>query len=112
MVPDGKCVSARTLAPGRSPELWSRHRLTMLLLEYGDQTRVNDRDSLESYLANVWYQTRDNREEQQEEKTATYQPFLSFDGNKARARNYIGFIKDGPDLIEIFPKVFRGLTDT
>ena len=36
-----------------------------------------------------------------------YQPFLSFDGKIARARNYIGFIHFENSNIEIYPKVFR-----
>jgi 5-methylcytosine-specific restriction enzyme subunit McrC len=36
------------------------------------------------------------------------QPFLRFDGDKAWAKNYVGFLQSGDDLIEIFPKVFEG----
>jgi 5-methylcytosine-specific restriction enzyme subunit McrC len=33
--------------------------------------------------------------------------FLQFDGNSIRAKNYVGFIQNGAEIIEIYPKVFK-----
>ncbi|MCX6351885.1 MAG: AAA family ATPase, partial [Bacteroidetes bacterium] len=40
-----------------------------------------------------------------------FQPFLQFDGNQIRAKNFVGFIQNGEVIIEIYPKVFRELPD-
>ena len=45
-------------------------------------------------------------------KGSGYQPYLQFDSNKIRAKNYIGFIQSGEDTIEIYPKVFKHLAQT
>lgn len=36
-----------------------------------------------------------------------YQPFLQFDNNQIRANNFVGFIQNGDEVIEIYPKVFK-----
>ncbi|WP_208025630.1 McrC family protein [Niastella caeni] len=36
-----------------------------------------------------------------------YQPFLSFDGEKAKANNFVGFVHCNDDFFEIYPKVFQ-----
>src|SRR5690606_12986656 len=40
-------------------------------------------------------------------KDKKYQPFLQFDGNRIRAKNYVGFVQNGAEVIEIYPKVFK-----
>src|SRR5690606_32667184 len=65
------------------------------------------RKKLEEYLAAVW-QLEDHQDAELEQ--AGSQRFLQFDGNTARARNFIGFIQTEHESIEIYPKVFRHTT--
>ncbi len=81
-----------------------------LLFEHGEQAQVSDPQTLKRFLSDVWIsrasQSRDQQDDMDDEETGR-QPFLTFDGNWVRARNYIGFIQDGTQTIEIFPKVFK-----
>lgn len=83
-----------------------------LIFEYGESLELSDRPSLERSLCDLWERTRQEYGEIELEESSArrrYQPFLTFDGTKCRARNYVGFIQHGDDLIEIFPKVFKQL---
>ncbi|RYG54918.1 MAG: restriction endonuclease [Chitinophagaceae bacterium] len=76
--------------------------------EFGSAFKVNSRERLENYLQRVWLQYRQlNGAEVDGEDLPNRQRFLSFDGNLARARNFIGFIQGDEDDIQIYPKVFR-----
>ncbi|MFZ2499494.1 McrC family protein [Methanosarcina sp.] len=87
------------------------------IFEYGKQIAVDDREGLESYLCSLWTDYKEIWPVQRENENpdsnsdsgsgSKYQPFLSFDGKKARARNYVGFIHFENFNIEIYPKVFR-----
>jgi 5-methylcytosine-specific restriction enzyme subunit McrC len=87
-----------------------------LLFEFGDKAEVKDRETLEQSLLALWEQQgrsqANSDEELSEEQKGTrrFQPFLTFDGNQIRAKNYVGFIQNGVDVIEIFPKVFRSIS--
>lgn len=82
------------------------------LFEYGKWEPVLNHLALRSFLQDIW-QNRHSKEEETEtseaETDSRYQPFLQFDGNQIRAKNYVGFIQDGENTIEIYPKVFRHL---
>ena len=83
-----------------------------LLFEYGNWVPVQKKDELKSFLRTIWQQR--SREEVPEDESnevidSKYQPFLQFDDNSVRANNYIGFIQHENELIEIYPKVFKGL---
>lgn len=85
-----------------------------LLFEYGETVTIQDRQTLEQSLIELWRQrlfVYPEAESPEEISDNTYQPFLKFDGNRIRANNYVGFIQTGEDLIEIFPKVFRNVPD-
>jgi 5-methylcytosine-specific restriction enzyme subunit McrC len=81
--------------------------------EFGNTfTVAGHRLSLESYLAEVWSQNKPVEEEEPlltEDLVASklIQGFLTFDGEKARARNYIGFVQTDDFHLEIYPKVFK-----
>ncbi len=45
----------------------------------------------------------------EDEQDTKYQPYLKVDGNQIRANNFVGFIQNENDLIEMYPKVFRHL---
>lgn len=89
------------------------------IFEYGKQIAVDDRKGLESYLCSLWKEYKEIWPTQFENENSDldsesdsgsnlqYQPFLSFDGKMARARNYIGFIHFENFNVEIYPKVFR-----
>lgn len=85
-----------------------------LLFEYGEWEKVSNREALTAMLQNMWGE-RDKPSETEvlsdEEKTKRYQPFFKFDGNEIRANNFVGFIQNGSELIEIYPKVFRNSKD-
>ncbi|WP_316832941.1 5-methylcytosine restriction system specificity protein McrC [Pedobacter aquatilis] len=76
--------------------------------EFGPRFQVKDRDKLEAYLFEI---ARKHQIEKDPNFNAlSYrkrQSFLSFDGNHASARNYIGFIQGEGEHIEIYPKVFK-----
>lgn len=81
--------------------------------EFGNTFTVGEhRFGLESYLAEVWSQNKPVGDEEPaltEDLIASklVQGFLTFDGEKARARNYIGFVQTGDFHLEIYPKVFK-----
>ena len=79
--------------------------------EYGKQFAVDNREGLESYLCSLWKEYKEIWPAQLENENTNldskYQPFLSFDGKIARARNYIGFIHFENSNIEIYPKIFQ-----
>lgn len=80
------------------------------LYEYGQWHKVEGKDSLKEFLRNVWQQrlgVQNTGHESNEDQDSRYQPFLKFDDHFVRANNYIGFIQNGDELIEIYPKVFR-----
>ncbi len=84
--------------------------------EFGNYFEVGNRDQLQPYLNQVWQRYREvNIEEEQNEEEGNvkeYQGFLSFDGNRARPKNFIGFVQTEDCLIEIYPKVFMGIEKT
>lgn len=80
------------------------------LFEYGNWESIKNKNALEQMLHNIWMQkifvnTDPNLTDEHSNKK--YQPFLQFDGNRVRANNYIGFIQNDDDVIELYPKVFR-----
>jgi 5-methylcytosine-specific restriction enzyme subunit McrC len=85
------------------------------IFEYGEQVKVPDRVSLESYLYSLWKEYKEvwppKKKNDSLKKRNEYQPFLMFDGELARARNYIGFIHFDDFEVEILPKIFRNTTD-
>lgn len=83
-----------------------------LLFEYGKSTRITHSGDLRRFLRGIWELRRDEisgREFSDEESDTRFQPFVRFDGDEIRANNYIGFIQNNDELIEIYPKVFRGI---
>lgn len=81
------------------------------IFEYGSWVPVKRKDELKALLKNIWekrlftfeeFELKDNNSE------SNYQPFLHFDGENIRANNFIGFIQNKDELIEIYPKVLRG----
>ncbi len=80
------------------------------LFEYGEQISVPDRKSLQEYLISVWLGYKNLWSVQSDDLVSStnknYQPFLLFDGEFAKANNFIGFIKTETVNIEIYPKVF------
>ena len=81
-----------------------------LLFEYGKWETLSNPTGLKFILQNIWYQHRridTEAEENEEENDNRYQPFLRIDGNQVRANNFVGFIQNGEEVIEIYPKVFR-----
>jgi 5-methylcytosine-specific restriction enzyme subunit McrC len=81
------------------------------LFEYGKWEPVEDATGLKSLLQGIWKHGRNIYEalETEEAADAIYQPFLRFDGKKIRANNFVGFIQNGENLVEIYPKVFRDI---
>ena len=87
------------------------------LFEYGKKQKVENNKSLRIVLQDIW-QTRktdvespeistEDIEDSEKEPDPKYQPFLKFDGENVSAKNYVGFIQNCEDVIEIYPKVFR-----
>lgn len=85
-----------------------------ILFEYGHPARTSRSNELRHFLRGIWESRKDEVPEEEapaEETDSRYQPFLRFDGDEIRANNYIGFIQNGEELIEIYPKVFRHLPE-
>lgn len=81
-----------------------------LLFEYGRWETISNKDSLKRMLQEIWQQNDfvdAEAAESEEELDSRFQPFLKFDGNQVRANNYVGFIQNGEEVIEIYPKVFK-----
>ena len=76
--------------------------------EYHDFFQLPDRAAMEKYLNDVWQQyiIQNNSEFIISEEEGKQQ-FLSFDGNKARAKNFIGIVQTEDCHIEIYPKIFK-----
>jgi 5-methylcytosine-specific restriction enzyme subunit McrC len=85
-------------------------RQSLLVYEFGKQ-RIPNRRELDRYLINVWNDrmaagwSTENPEAQDEPPAR--QPFLTFDGDYATAKGYVGLIQCGNLHLEIYPKVFR-----
>lgn len=82
-----------------------------VLFEYGNWVTTSQPESLRAFLRGI-YDTRlpDQQVDALPEEAITdnrYQPFLQFDGTRIRARNFVGFVQNDEELIEIYPKVFR-----
>jgi 5-methylcytosine-specific restriction enzyme subunit McrC len=82
-----------------------------ILFEYGKwENGISDIKALKQMLKDIWAQdiyTQQEVELTENEKDKRYQPFLNFDGDWVRANNYVGFIQNNDEVIEIYPKVFR-----
>jgi len=81
-----------------------------LLFEYGKWQSTNDKNALSQLLKNIWKQRffiNKEAELTEDEQDIHYQPFLKFDDKQIQANNFVGFIQNGEELIEIYPKVFR-----
>lgn len=83
------------------------------LFEYGEQITVKDRKGLEGYLRFLWQDYKnlgvDENKETENINNSNYQPFISFDGEQAKANNFVGFINCNDDSLEIYPKVFQNI---
>ncbi|SDL84466.1 McrC family protein [Pedobacter antarcticus] len=75
--------------------------------EFGQSFKISSRHKLEEYLDAIWLSSYIDTNTVAAAPLNRKQRFLSFDGNSARARNFIGFIQGEMDYIEIYPKVFR-----
>lgn len=82
----------------------------ILLFEYDEWKSIKGKDALLSMLQAIWKQglfVDFEAHASEEENNQRFQPFLNFDGNEIRANNYVGFIQNDEEIIEIYPKVFR-----
>ena len=68
-----------------------------------------DNVKFRSFINNCWhnrYSLYDDNYLLNEDEDKREQRFLTFDGNKIKARNYIGFINYEGENITIYPKIF------
>jgi 5-methylcytosine-specific restriction enzyme subunit McrC len=83
------------------------------IFEFGDWFDTGGRDLLRPQLDSLWQANYAvSAEDLLDEETparASYQGFVTFDGERARARNFIGFIQNENLQLEIYPKIFKGL---
>jgi 5-methylcytosine-specific restriction enzyme subunit McrC len=90
---------------------------SVLLFEYYNYEEVKNKLALQSTLKEIWSSSKKQfiqledhelieEELTEEQEEGRYQPYLKFDGDKAKANNYVGFIQNGEQVIEIYPKVF------
>ena len=75
--------------------------------EFGPSFDITSRTELEGYLNTVWKAHYSYEDEASTENNVNRQGILRFDGDTARALNFIGFIQSELEYIEIYPKVFR-----
>jgi 5-methylcytosine-specific restriction enzyme subunit McrC len=86
-----------------------------ILYEFFNWLKVEKPDQLRSYLDEAWAdqhlmfidEMNDEWSDRDEEVSARRQPFLAFDGNSIKARNYVGFIQTAELHLELYPKVFK-----
>ena len=83
-----------------------------ILFEYDNWESTKNKDALKKILLDIWqhrllsYLEIELKEDQ---IAKNYQPFLLFDDDQIRANNFVGFIQNENELIEIYPKVFRNI---
>jgi 5-methylcytosine-specific restriction enzyme subunit McrC len=81
------------------------------IFEYGESTNIYNRRGLDEYLCSLWREYKELWPEKsynsENASSKNYQPFLSFDGNLAKANNFVGFIHHDKTTLEIYPKVFQ-----
>ena len=80
------------------------------LFEYDEWQSIKSKDALLPMLQDIWKQklfVDSETEKGEEQNDKRYQPFLNFDGDEIRANNFVGFIQNDEEIIEIYPKVFR-----
>lgn len=93
--------------------MFLKHRMS-LLFEYGEWVRVSGSSELRFLLREIWNDRQfvDAEQELTEDQLdSRYQPFLKFDGDLIRANNFVGFIQNDDAVIEIYPKVFRNISE-
>ena len=81
-----------------------------LLFEYGEREKQSDITSLEKKIRDIWINRKTDGVDTittEDESDDRYQPILQLYNDEVRAKNYVGFIQDEKNLIEIYPKVFR-----
>ncbi|MBZ5857572.1 McrC family protein [Flavihumibacter profundi] len=81
-----------------------------LLFEYGKWESTKNKSALNQMLKDIWMQrlfVAIDSELTEDQIDNHYQPFLQFDDYQIRANNFVGFIQNGDEIIEIYPKVFR-----
>ncbi len=97
------------MIPPYSSGLFLKNNMS-LLFEYGEWKGISNKDVLKPMLQDIWKQRMFvdlESIESENETDSHYQPFIQFDGNHIRANNFVGFIQNGNEVIEIYPKVFR-----
>ncbi len=85
------------------------------LFEYGHWESITNKSELKQMLQDIWQKrlfVDIEAEIDEDEKDSRYQPFLQFDENQIRANNFAGFIQNGEEVIEIYPKVFRHIKNS
>ncbi|MDP9077217.1 MAG: restriction endonuclease [Bacteroidota bacterium] len=87
------------------------------IFEFGEPFTVSDRKGLNGFLESIWQGyaamlIADDGFESESPEAARYQRLLTFDGDCARARNFVGFLQHGDQYIEIYPKVFKNIDTT
>ena len=96
---------------------------SITLYEFGNDIGYNKEHfkELEEHLIKIWQSRKEEESDTEEEKEdltigeneeevkkPKFQPFLNFHhSGLIRARNWVGFIQDKEQLIEIYPKVFK-----
>lgn len=81
-----------------------------LLFEYGKWESIRNKNALQQMLRDIWGQrlfVDITAELTEAEKDTRYQPFLQFSDNEIKANNFVGFIQNDDEVIELYPKVFR-----
>lgn len=80
---------------------------TSKLYEFGEWVKVNNPDNLRRLLLAARSAVRQlPGSVSEEDQNDASIPFLEINRDFVRAKNYVGFIQNGDELIEIYPKVF------
>jgi 5-methylcytosine-specific restriction enzyme subunit McrC len=80
--------------------------------EHSDWFVVEGRTLLQAHLDKIWrnrFAWSDYKLSDLELSKGT-QPFLDFDGNKAKSKNYVGFFQNDDTYLVIHPKIFKSLS--
>ncbi len=85
-----------------------------VIFEYDKWIPTQRAKEFKSLLRDVWGQrlfVDSELELNEDQQDSRYQPFLKFDGDQIRANNFVGFIQNQEEVVEIYPKVFRSSID-
>lgn len=87
---------------------------SVTLFEYGNWEKITSIEQVRVITKNLWEGNLQSIPTEDSEKSSSnnsYQPFVAIDGDFVKANNFVGFLQTTDELLEIYPKVFRQVSN-